>query len=108
MQMGFQLLCCLTSWHISNHVRHNGDAMNCLRRATKPDGGEADKNQKSCKQPPPVLDNLISKRRQLRLDIPLVWPKCLTPCCNFKNFLQGIEYCEIITSTQSLHLHPES
>ena len=70
MQMGFQLLCCLTSWHISNHVRHNGDAMNCLRRATKPDGGEADKNQKSCKQPPPVLDNLISERHQSRLDIP--------------------------------------
>ena len=31
----------------------------------------------------------------------LVWPKCLTPCCKFENFVKGIEYCEIIASTQS-------
>ena len=31
----------------------------------------------------------------------LVWSKCLPPCCKFADFVKGIEYCEIIASTQS-------
>ena len=52
----------------------------------------------------PVLDNLISERHPLRLDIPAGLAEMfdhMTPCCKFKDFVKGMEYCEIIANTQS-------